>query len=463
MKGEEGYNTWENGSAEYTGNTGVWTQISVDEQLGLVYLPVESPTGDYYGGHRPGNDLYGESLVCVDLKTGQKKWHFQLVHHPLWDMDISSAPLLADINVNGKPVKAVAQPTKQGFLYVFDRVTGKPVWPIDEKPVEKGSVPGEWYSATQPFPSKPANYSRNGVFKEDLIDFTPALRDQALTIINRYHIGPVFTPPVESKLEGPIATLTMGTASGGTNWPGGSYDPDTHNVYVYACNACLTPISLMAAPKEISDMRYVAGTAGQPVTMRMGPGENAGADSPMPTRAPRGARGGGEAAAPARDGAAAAPARGGGGGGGGLTVQGLPLIKPPYSTISAINLDTGDIVWQVAHGDTPDAIRNHPALKGLDIPRTGQSGYNIGTLITKGLVIAGDGQVTTTETHPRGAMLRAYDKATGKEVGSVLMPAPQSGSPMTYMVNGKQYIIVAVSGGPYSGEYRAFTLPREER
>ncbi|HEV3202259.1 MAG TPA: pyrroloquinoline quinone-dependent dehydrogenase [Bryobacteraceae bacterium] len=453
MKGEDGYNTWENGSAEYTGNTGVWTQISVDEQLGLVYLPVESPTGDYYGGHRPGNDLYGESLVCVDLKTGQKKWHYQLVHHPLWDMDISSGPLLADINVNGKAIKAVAQPTKQGFLYVFDRVTGLPVWPIDEKPVEKGTVPGEWYSPTQPHPSKPPNYSRNGVFKEDLIDFTPALRDQALTIINRYKIGPVFTPPVESKLDGPIATLTMGTAAGGTNWPGGSYDPDTHNVYVYACNACLGPIGLVAAPKEISDMRYIAGTAGQPVTIRMGPGENAGADSPMPTRAPRTAARGGDGA----------PARAGGGGGGGLTVQGLPLIKPPYSTISAINLDKGEIVWQTPHGETPDAIRNNPALKGLDIPRTGQSGYNIGTLITKSLVIAGDGQVTTTAAHDRGAMLRAYDKATGKEVGAVLMPAPQSGSPMTYMVNGKQYIIVAVSGGPYSGEYLAFTLPREDR
>ncbi|HLK66703.1 MAG TPA: pyrroloquinoline quinone-dependent dehydrogenase [Bryobacteraceae bacterium] len=460
VKGEEGYDTWLDGSAEYTGNTGVWTQISVDEQLGLVYLPVESPTGDYYGGHRPGNDLYGESLVCVDLKTGKKKWHYQLVHHPLWDMDISSAPLLADINVNGRAIKAVAQPTKQGFLYVFDRVTGQPVWPIDEKPVEKGSVPGEWYAPTQPFPSKPRNYSRNGVFVDDLIDFTPALRDQALTIINRYKIGPVFTPPVESKLDDKIATLTMGTASGGTNWPGGSYDPETHTVYAYACNACLTPISLMASPKEISDMRYIAGTAGQPVTIRMGPGENSGADSPLPTRAPRAARGGENAPARGGDGA---PARAGGGGVGGLSVQGLPLIKPPYSTISAINLDSGEIVWQVPHGDTPDAIRNHPALKGLNIPRTGQSGYNIGTLITKTLVVAGDGQVTTTDTHPRGAMLRAYDKATGKEVGAVLMPAPQSGSPMTYMLNGKQYIIVAVSGGPYSGEYLAFTLPREDR
>jgi len=442
MKGEAGYDTWLDGSAEYTGNTGVWTQISVDEQLGLVYLPVESPTGDYYGGHRPGANLFGESLVCVDLKTGQRKWHYQLVHHPLWDMDISSAPILADISVNGRAVKAVAQPSKQGFLYVFDRVTGQPVWPIVERPVEKGNVPGEWYSPTQPFPSKPPAYSRNGVATDDLIDFTPAMRDQALTIISKYKIGPVFTPPVESNLEGPLATLTLGTASGGTNWPGGSYDPETHIVYAFACNACLTPIGLVKSPKDVSDMNYIAGTAGQEARIRTGPGENAGADSPLPTRAP-------------------APARGGGNSSGyvPLTVQGLPLIKPPYATISAINLDTGEIVWQVAHGESPDVIRNHPALKGLDIPRTGQAGYNIGTLITKTLVIAGDSQVTSTDQHPRGAMLRAYDKATGKEVGSVLMPAPQSGSPMTYMLNGKQYIVVAVSGGPYSGEYIAFTLP----
>jgi quinoprotein glucose dehydrogenase len=347
--------------------------------------------------------------------------------------------------VDGRAVKAVAQPTKQGFLYVLDRVTGKPVWPIPEQPVEKGSVPGEWYAPTQPIPSKPRNYSRNGVFVEDLIDFTPALRDAAQTLVAKYKIGPVYTPPVESKVGGPLATLTMGTASGGTNWPGASYDPETHTVYAYACNACVTPIGLVPAPKDLSDMNYFAGTAGQEVTIRTGPGESGGADSPLPARAP-----------------AAAAGRGGGGGGGGLNIQGLPLMKPPYATISAINLDRGEIVWQIAHGETPDAIRNHAALKGINIPRTGQSGYNIGTLITKTLVIAGEGQITTTPDHPRGAMLRAYDKATGREVGAVYLPAPQSGSPMTYMLNGKQYIIVAVSGGAYSGEYLAFRLPDAE-
>jgi quinoprotein glucose dehydrogenase len=433
-KGEFGYDTWLDGSAEYTGNTGVWTQITADTTLGLAYLPVESPTGDYYGGHRPGKDLFGETLVCVDLKTGKRKWHFQLVHHPLWDMDISSAPILVDINVDGRAIKAVAQPTKQGFLYVFDRVTGKPVWPIVERPVEQGNVPGEWYSPTQPFPTKPPAYARNGVSLDELIDFTPALHDAASKIVSKYHIGPVFTPPSLSNVNGPLATLTLGTASGGTNWPGGSYDPETHIAYLYACNACLTPIGLVPSPKDISDMRYVAGTAGQPVRMARGPGENAGADAPPP------------------------PA-GGGGGYHPLNVQGLPLIKPPYGTISAINLDTGEIVWQIAHGETPDVVRNNPALKGLNIPRTGQPTYMVGTLVTKTLVIAGEGQVTTTATHPRGAMLRAYDKATGKEVGSVFMPAQETGSPMTYMVNGKQYIIVAVSGGDYSGAYIAYALP----
>jgi quinoprotein glucose dehydrogenase len=443
MKGEAGYDTWLNGSAEYTGNTGVWAQMSVDEELGLVYLPVESPTGDYYGGHRPGNNLFGESIVAIDLKTGQRKWHYQLVHHPLWDMDISSAPILADINVDGRAIKAVAVPSKQGLLYVFDRVNGQPVWPIEEKPVEKGNVPGEWYAPTQPVPTKPPAYSRNGVTPDVLIDFTPAMHDQALTITSKYKIGPVFTPPVESKLGGPLATLTLGTAAGGTNWPGASYDPETHTVYAFACDACLVPIGVVPSPKEVSDMKYVLGMAGQQVEIARGPGENAGADSPPPPKA-------------------AAPS-GGGGGFFGLSVQGLPLIKPPYGSISAINLDKGEIMWKVAHGDTPDFIRNNPALKGHNVGKTGQQTYNIGTLVTKTLVIAGDGQITTTPEHPRGAMLRAYDKATGKEVGAVFMAAPQSGSPMTYMLNGKQYIVVAISGGPYSGEYVAYTLPSEDR
>ncbi len=456
VKGETGYDTWLNGSAEYTGNTGVWDQITVDEQLGLVYLPVESPTGDLFGGHRPGNNLFGESLVCVDLKTGKVKWYFQLVHHPLWDMDASSAPLLMDINVDGRPVKAAALPSKQAFLYVFDRVTGKPVWPIEERPVEKGDVPGEWYSPTQPFPTKPPAYARNGFTADILIDFTPALRDQALTQVSKYKMGPAFTPPVVSKPDGPLSTLNLGGPLGGTNWPGGSFDPETHTVYVYACNSCIYPVGLVPSPADVSDMRYVSGVAGQRVQIARGPGEAGGADQAMPSRtpppptAPSGGRGG------------AAPPGGGLNVLGGLTVQGLPLVKPPYGTISAINVDKGEILWQTPHGDTPDAVRNNPALKGLNIPKTGQSTYNIGTLVTKTLVIAGDGQITTTPEHPRGAMLRAYDKASGQQVGAVWMPAAQSGSPMTYALNGKQYIVVAISGGNYSGEYVAFSLPSAE-
>jgi quinoprotein glucose dehydrogenase len=445
MPAEFGYDTWLNGSAAENGNTGVWTQITVDEELGLAYLPVESPTNDFYGGHRPGNNLFGESLVCVDLYTGQRKWHFQLVHHPIWDHDISSAPILADITVDGRAIKAVAQPSKQGFLYVFDRVTGRPVWPIEERPAGKADTPGEWYSPTQPIPSRPPAYNRNGVLIDYLIDFTPQLRAEAVTLASKYRLGPIYTPAVVSRIEGPLATLTLATASGGTNWPGGSYDPETHIVYASACDACLTPLGLVPPPsRDISDMNYVYGIAGQPFRIMRGPGENAGADAPPPSSPLPG---------PGRAGA--------GGDGGSLSVQGLPLIKPPYGTISAIDLDKGAIVWQAPHGETPDVVRNHPVLKGLHIPRTGQAN-SVGTLVTRTLVIAGDSQFTTTTDRPRGAMLRAYDKATGKEVGAVYMPAPQSGSPMTYLLNGKQYIVVAVSGGPYSGEYLAFSLPAAE-
>jgi quinoprotein glucose dehydrogenase len=444
--GEYGNDSWLDNSWSENGNTGVWTQIAVDEQLGLAYLPVELPTGDYYGGHRPGNGLFGETLVAVDLKTGQRKWHYQLIHHGLWDMDIASPPILTDITVNGRTIKAVAQPTKQDILYVFDRATGQPVWPIEERPVEKGSVPGEWYSPTQPIPTKPPSYARNGVSTNDLIDFTPALRAEALETVSKFKIGPVFTPPVVSKLEGPLATLTLGTANGGSNWPGGSFDPETHILYVHACNACLVPLSLVPSPgPEFSDMKYIEGVAGEAVSLHAGAGGEAGAD------APQGAAG---AVTPAPA-PAAAP-------GLNLKVQGLSLIKPPYGTISAINLNTGEILWQIAHGDTPDEVRNSPVLKGLDIPRTGQNGI-IGVLTTKTLVIAGDPLATTTPSHPKGALLHAYDKATGKEVGAVFIPAPQSGSPMTYMLNGKQYIVVAVSSGAYSGEYVAFTLPAADR
>lgn len=439
QKGEPGYETWLNGSADYSGNTGVWTEITADAQAGLAYLPVESPTSDFYGGKRPGNNLYANSLVAVDIKTGKPKWHFQFIHHEVWDYDMSSPPLLMDITVNGKPIKAVAEPTKQGMLYVFDRITGKPVWPIPEKPVPKGDVPGEWYAPTQPMPSRPAPYARTGVDENTLIDFTPKLRQEALELVKDYKMGPIYTPPVVSKEPGPIGTLALGPANGGTNWPGGSFNPETHTVFVYACDSCLSAYGLVPPPPGMTDLDYVEGHVGERVVMINAAGADQGADAPLKRAAP--------------------PPPAGGGVRRSLTVEGLPLVKPPYSTISAIDLDSGKILWQVPHGETPDYIRNSPALKGITVPRTGQTGFNIGTLVTKDLVIAGDAAVTTTPDHPRGAMLRAYDQKTGKEVGSVLMPSGQSGSPMTYMVNGKQYIMVAVSGGDFSGEYIAYTLP----
>jgi quinoprotein glucose dehydrogenase len=444
--GEFGNDTWENNSWATNGNTGVWTQITVDEDLGLVYLPVETPTSDYYGGERPGDNLFAESLVCVDLKTGKRKWHFQIVHHPIWDYDLSSAPILADINVGGKAIKAVALPSKEAFLYVFDRVTGQPVWPIEERPVPQSDVPLEKTAPTQPFPTKPPAYARNFMkVPDDLIDFTPEMRAQARDNIARYKTGPMFLPPIVGDSKGLLAAINLGNASGGTNWPGAGYDPETHIVYAQANQSAVTPISLRIPPQGFSDIHYVMGRNGTDFVVSEGPGFGSAADAPQqrprrPAPAP--------AAAPA-----AAPV-------GGLNVQGLSIIKPPYAVISAINLDRGDIQWQVPYGETPDAVRNHPALKGMNIPNTGQPG-SVGLLVTKTLVILGDSQVTTTPSHPRGAMLRAYDKATGKEVGAVYMPAPQSGSPMTYMVDGKQYIVVAVSGGNYSGEYIAYSQPSE--
>lgn len=445
--GEFGNETWENGSWATNGNTGVWTQITVDEELGLVYLPVESPTSDYYGGERPGNNLFGESLVCVDLKTGKRKWHYQIVHHPIWDYDLSSAPILADINVNGKAIKAVALPSKQAFLYVFDRVTGEPVWPIVEKPVPQSDVPGEKTSPTQPFPTKPPAYARNYIkIPDDLIDFTPEMRAEAKDKLARYRVEGMFTPPVVGDPKHWLGGMNLGNASGGTNWPGAGYDPETHIVYAQANQSAVTPISLRKPPEGFSDIRYVAGREDQPWRVLEGPGFGSAADAKRP--------------APRPQAAARPPAGAGQGAPSPLTVQGLPIVKPPYGVISAVNLDRGELQWQVPYGETPDAVRNNPALKGINIGNTGQSG-SVGLVVTKTLVILGD-SILTTSTHPRGAMLRAYDKANGKEVGAVWMPAPQSGSPMTYMIDGKQYIIVAVSGGSYSGEYIAYSLPSEE-
>jgi glucose dehydrogenase len=438
--GELGNDTWEKESWAVNGNVGVWNQIAADEDLGLAYLPVETPSSDFYGGLRPGNNLFAESIVAIDYKTGVRRWHYQLVHHPIWNMDIAAAPILVDLTVGGRPVKAVAVMGKQAMLYLFNRVTGEPIFPIEERPVPQSDVPGEKTSPTQPFPTRPPAYDHQGVTVENLIDFTPALHDEALKIAARYKLGPIFTPPPVSKTEGPIAGFR---SSGGTNWPGGSFDPETHIAYIPSFTS-FPILGLLPPPsQEFSDLPYVSGNVLTGVRYVSGPGENVGADAPPRT-------GPGAPTATTNDGAVNANA----------SPQGLPLLKPPYGRITAIDLDRGEFVWQVAHGETPDSVRNHPALKGLTVPRTGQSGA-VGALVTKTLVIAGDPLATTLPGRPRGAMLRAYDKSTGREVGTVPMPAQQSGTPMTYALNGRQYIVVAVSGGNYSGEYLAFALGRQ--
>jgi len=408
--GEFGFDSWLNDSWSYTGNTGAWGESSIDEARGVVYVGVEAPTGDFYGGPRPGNNLFGESLVALDLETGQRRWHYQFVHHGIWDHDNPSPPILANVTIKGKLVPVVAQPSKQAFLYVLNRETGEPVWPIEERPVEKGTVPGEWYSPTQPFPTAPPAYEIQGVDESVLIDFTPELHKEAMDIVKNYKMGPIFTPPVESKAEGPWATLVSSLS--GSNWMGGSIDPETGVVYVGSSRGI---IGMGLVPSGTrSDVGYISGRA---------PGAQ-----------------------------------------GALTVKGLPLVKPPYSQISAIDLKTGTILWQTPHGDTPDNVRNHPALKGLTIPRTGHGGAAI-TLVTKTLVIAGEKGTVTLPDGRTGAMLRAYDKASGRDVGAVYMPAQATGGPMTYMLNGVQYIVIGVGGninGRPQAQFMAFRLPSSQ-
>lgn len=423
-KGEFGYDTWlREGEAEQAGNAGCWAQMSADLELGLVYLPVELPTGDSNGMYRAGPALFGESLVAVDIETGKRKWHYQTIHHGLWDRDLPCAPILCDIPHDGRVVKAVALPTKQCFLYVLNRETGEPIWPIPEVPVEAGNVPGEWYSPTQPIPTKPPAYDVQEVSPATIIDFTPELHAKGLEIISHYKTGGIFTPPTLATLDGSWGSLMTLATQGGTNWAGGCYDPEMHTAFIFS-QTTVTTMSIVPSPgPNVSEFEYVRGLPGVP------------AGRPTPNMS----------AGPLRPGQ--------------LTVQGLPLMKPPYGRISAIDLSKGEIAWQVAHGETPDEIRNHPALKGLKIPRTGRPGL-IGPTCTKSLVICGESGFFTTPSGVRGAMLRAYDKTTGEEKGAVYMPAPQTGSPMTYMLGGRQYIVLAIGGGNYPAELLAFALPR---
>jgi quinoprotein glucose dehydrogenase len=442
--GEFGNDTWEKGSWAENGNTGVWNQISADPDLGLVYLPVETPTSDYYGGSRPGNNLYAESLVAVDMNTGVRKWHFQFTHHPVWNFDMSAMPILADVTVNGRARKVVAQPTKQGWLYVFDRATGVPIWPIEERPVPQTDVAGEKSAPTQPFPPEVLRYNRSSAtIRDDLIDFTPELKTQAAQLLGKYRVEPSpFTPGIEASPQGRLGSIVLGTA---TNWPGGGYDPELHIAFMPAGNVPGVR-ALRKTPNNFSDIQFVTGLDNTDFQEVFGPGDCCAADNPLTAKR-------------AKDAKENAPLPGGGEGGVALNVQGLPIVKPPYGLLAAVDLDKGELKWQTPHGDTPDNIRNNPALRGISVTKTGQPGTSgVGLVVTKTLVIMGDPQ-STTASGKRGAFLRAYDKVTGREVGALYMPAQQSGTPMTYSVDGKQYIIVAISDPRYSGEYLAFSLP----
>jgi len=402
---EFGVETWEDRSWEYTGAVNAWSNLSADEELGYIYLPLTSPTSDMYGGHRLGNNLFSDSLVCLKAETGERVWHFQLVHHDLWDYDLPAAPILADIRVNGKPIKAVVQVTKQGFAFVFDRVTGQPVWPIEERPVPQSATPGERTAPTQPFPTKPAPFERQGVSVDDLIDFTPELRREAIDITKRYVVGPLFTPP---SIKGDAPNDTKGTLQlpgsvGGADWNGAALDPETGILYVPSVTGTFAA-DLVSGNTVKSNLRYVHGTR-EFVT---GP-------------------------------------------------RGLPLFKPPYGRITAINLNTGDQVWMKPNGDGP---REHPAIKHLNLPPLGQPG-RASPLLTKTLLFIGEGDPINVRTPPGGGgrKFRAYDKASGAVVWEMEFPAGTTGAPMTYMYKGKQYIAFAIGSNEHQAEFVALALP----
>ena len=400
--GEYGHDTWLEDSWQYTGNVGVWAPMSADPELGYVYLPVEAPTGDFYGGHRPGDNLYAQSLVCLDARTGERVWHFQTVHHPIWDYDLPAPPVLVDIEVDGKPIPAVAQITKQGFTFVFDRRTGEPVWPIEERPVAPSTVPGETVHPTQPFPTLPEYFQPNGVLESDLNDLTPEIFEEAKRIAGQYTMGPVYTPPTVITEENK-GTLVMPGSVGGANWQGAVADPETGILYVSSTSSPVV-YGLVSDPDR-SNMRYVVGRDSL--------------DGPF----------------------------------------GLPLLKPPWGRITAIDLNTGKIRWVVANGDTPGEIANHEKLQGLDLPRTGHDD-RAGLLVTRSLLFAGEG-IGLYGARYGGSKLRAHDKLTGAILAEVDMGIRQSGVPMTYAINGRQFIVVAAGAANHAGELVALALAEE--
>ncbi|MBM63830.1 MAG: pyrroloquinoline quinone-dependent dehydrogenase [Acidobacteria bacterium] len=411
QEGEFGNETWLTGtnedraSWEYTGNTNMWAWASADEELGYVYLPLSTPTNDYYGGHRPGDNLFAESLVCLDVRTGERVWHFQAVHHGVWDYDFPAAPNLIDISVDGREIRAVAIVSKQGFTYVFDRVTGEPVWPIEERPVASGNVPGEWYAATQPFPTKPPPYEKQGVTVDDLINFTPELRQEAEQILARYVSGPLFTPPSIIG-EGPQGTKGLVQAPGlvgGADWTGAGVDPEAGMLFV---STVRTPavVGLTRSQHPRSNVDYVM----ESLDIAEGP-------------------------------------------------QGLPLLKPPYGSLVAIDLNVGEIRWRVPNGDGP---RDHPVLRSLVLPPLGQAG-RVSPLITQTLVFLGEGVDRGMVVSPVGVggkRLNAYHKRTGALVGHVNLPGGVSGAPITYLFEGRQFLVMPIGWSDMESEWVALAL-----
>jgi quinoprotein glucose dehydrogenase len=375
--GEFGNDTWKDSSWAYTGNAGAWAPLSVDAARGLLYLPVENATGDYYGGHRPGNNLFSSTVVCLDVRTGKRKWHYQIVHHDIWDRDVTTAPILTDVRVGGKVVPMLVQLTKQSFAYVLDRTTGVPVWPIVERPVPASDVPGEVASPTQPFPTKPAPFDRQGFALDDLIDFTPALRARAIELVKPFRLGPLLTPgSLSAAADGTKGTLAIPGSLGGANWEHGAMDPETGILYV---GSYTNPsVIAMTQNARASDMSYILDRGTVP------------------------------------------------------TVDGLPLLKPPYSRITAIDLHTGDHRWMRPSGDTPAAVRDHPALRGMTIPNTG------GT--TRPVMAATKTLLFTAEGWGGAPVIHALDKRTGQELWRMTLPGSVSSSPMSFRHAGRQYI-----------------------
>ena len=393
--GESGAETWEAKSNTYTGNTGVWAPISLDPELGYAYLPVETPTDDYYGGHRLGSNLFANSVVCVDIETGKRIWHYQITHHDIWNYDLSSAPALVNMTVAGRPIKALVQLTKQGYAYVLDRVTGRPVWPIEERAAPSSDVSGERAWPTQPHPTKPAAYEYQGYVESDLIDFTPELRAEAIRIARQYRLGPLFTPPSEVKSGGTQGSWYNPGGTGGSLWQSGGFDPETHYFYIPS-KAGPGIITVRNDPK--SDLRFSRGAGGVD-----------------------------------------------------LSIQGLPILKPPYSRITAVDLNTGEFAWVVPLGTTPSRVSQHPALKGVTLPNTGGINLHATLLVTKTLLIAGEGW--------GGApVVRAYDKKTGTVVAELSIPGMMGSMPMTYMVNGRQYLAFTVGAPTQPAELVALAL-----